>query len=111
MRNDPKQTSHSEYATNSGYTTGPILNRQEKEEQTHEDQHRIKVVPPISEESFRTEGYNPQHQLHQKYPNKDIVQKCSSFPDIIREDEGIDKGEDNEDGNSQLEDPVLNDDL
>ena len=111
MRNYSKQTSHSENTTNSGNTASPTLNRQEKEEEAHEDQHGIEVVPSIGEESFRSKGYDPQHQLHQKDPNEYVIQNGSSFPDVIREDERIDKGENDENGNSQLEDPVLNDDF
>ena len=111
VRNYSKQTSHSENTTNSGYTASPTLNRQEKEEEAHEDQHGIEVVPSIGEESFRSKGYDPQHQLHQKDPNEYVIQNGSSFPDVIREDERIDKGENDENGNSQLEDPVLNDDF
>ena len=107
VRYHPKKTSHSEYTADPGYAAGSTLSGQEEEAHTHKNQNSVKVVPSITKESLRTQGNNSEDQLDDKDPHEDIVKKFGGGPNFIGEEECIDEGENDEDGDGDLEDPML----
>ena len=110
MRGYPDDTGQPEDPSYSGDGARAVMVGGDPEEDPADKyEERVKFVPPAGEKHLRTQGCNSHGQFHHKEPDNNVVNGEGGRPDVEGIEDGVDEREEDENGDNNLEHPVLND--